>query len=60
MTSQVTRPAPGPMENRAGSWPCEQKVFSVLNFCFFCFKTKEVAPAAMSGQNILLKREYFF
>jgi len=48
----------GPTENRAGSWPCGQKVFSVLTFWFFCVKTKELAPAAMSGQNILFKREY--
>jgi len=48
----------GPTENRAGSWPCGQKVFSVLNFCFFGVKIKEVAPAAMSRQNMLLKQEF--
>ena len=30
-------------ENRAGSWPCGLKVFSVLTFWFFCVKTKELA-----------------
>jgi len=39
----------GPTENRAGSWPCGLKVFSVLIFWFFCIKTKETASAAMSG-----------
>jgi hypothetical protein len=48
----------GPTENRAGSVACGQKVFSVLTFWFFCVKTKELAPAAMSGQNVLLKRKF--
>jgi hypothetical protein len=43
----------GPTENRAGSWPCGQKVFSVLIFWFFCVKTKELAPAAMSGKRTI-------
>jgi len=38
-------------------WPCGQKVFSVLTFWFFCVKTKEVAPAAMSGENTSFKRK---
>jgi len=39
----------GPTENRAGSWPCGLKVFSVLIFCYFSIKRKVVASAAMSG-----------
>jgi hypothetical protein len=38
-----------PTENRAGSWPCGLKVFSVLIFCYFSIKRKVVASAAMSG-----------
>jgi hypothetical protein len=46
-----------PTENRAGSWPCGQKVFSVLIFCYFSIRRKVVAPAAMSGRKHFIKTE---
>jgi hypothetical protein len=33
--------------------------FSVLTFWFFCVKTKEVAPAAMSGTEHFIKMRIF-
>ncbi len=40
----TTKARKGPTENRAASWPCGQKIFSVLIFCYFFIKKKVVAP----------------
>jgi len=56
--SKINHERKGPTENRAGSWPCGQKVFSVLIFCYLFYQEKSSSPAAMSEQNTLFKREY--
>ena len=50
----VARQKTGP-----GVWPGGRKVFFVLNFWSFCFKTKGLAPAAMSGTEHPPKRNLF-
>ncbi|RFZ91991.1 hypothetical protein D0C36_11120 [Mucilaginibacter conchicola] len=47
----------GPTKNRAKVEACGQKDFFVLNFCFFCFKTKDVAPAAMSRLTLIFSTD---
>lgn len=40
-----------------GVWPVGGSVAFALNFWFFSFKRKELAPAAMSGTIIVLSKD---